>query len=62
MKGIQGNINMLDSSDRSTIKEKAQADHEKANRAIKLETDENDQKRSINKWREILGEDFPTYG
>ena len=62
MKDIQGNINTIDILDRYTLKSKAQADYEKACEAIKYETDEKDHKKSINKWREILGGDFPTYG
>ena len=62
MKDIQGNINMIDILDRYTLKNKAQVDYEKACEAIKYETDEKDHKKSINKWREILGGDFPTYG
>ena len=62
MKDIQGNINTLDILDRYTLKSKAQSDYEKACEAIKYETDEKDHKKSINKWREILGGDFPTYG
>ena len=62
MKEIQGNINTLDILDKYTLKNKAQTDYEKAYEAIQLETEEKDHKKSINKWREILGEDFPTYG
>ena len=62
MKEIQGNINTLDVLDKYTLKNKAQADYKKACEAIMLETEEKDHKKSINKWREILGEDFPTYG
>ena len=62
MKEIQGNINTLDILDKYNLKNKAQTDYEKAYEAIQLETEEKDYKKSINKWREILGEDFPTYG
>ena len=62
MKEIQGNINTLDVLDKYTLKNKAQADYKKACEAIMLETEEKDHKKSINNWREILGEDFPTYG
>ena len=62
MKDIQGNINTIDILDKNTLKEKAQSDYEKACEAIKYETEEKDHKKSINKWREIFGGDFPTYG
>lgn len=62
MKDIQGNINTIDILDKYTLKEKAQSDYEKACEAIKYETKEKDHKKSINKWREIFGGDFPTYG
>ena len=62
LKEIQGDINTLDILDKYTLKFKAQSDYEKACEAIKLETEDKDQKKSINKWREILGGDFPTYG
>lgn len=62
MKDIQGNINTIDILDKYTLKEKAQSDYEKACDAIKYETEEKDHKKSINKWREIFGGDFPTYG
>ena len=62
MKDIQGNINTLDILDRYTLKNKAQTDYEKANEAIRIETVEKDHEKSIKKWSEILGEDFPTYG
>ena len=62
MKEIQGNINTIDILDKYTLKRKAQSDYEKACEAIKFETVENDHEKSINKWGEILGGDFPSYG
>lgn len=62
MKDIQGNINTIDILDKYTLKSKAQSDYEKACDAIKFEIEEKDDKKSINKWREIFGGDFPTYG
>lgn len=62
MKNIQGNINTIDFMDKRALKIKAQSDYEKACEAIKFETEEKNHKKSINKWREIFGEDFPTYG
>ena len=62
IKEIQGDINTIDLLDRYTLKNKAKTDYEKACEAIKYETDDKDHEKSINKWREILGGDFPTYG
>lgn len=61
MKGIQGDINDLSIYDKTAIKQKAQADYEKACDARELER-ENNHKSAISKWGEILGSDFPTYG
>lgn len=62
MKEIQGDINTLDILDKYALKSKANTDYEKACDAIKYETEEKDHKKSINKWGEIFGGDFPTYG
>lgn len=62
IKEIQGDINTVDILDRYTLKNKAKADYEKACEAIKYETDDKNHEKSINKWREIFGGDFPTYG
>lgn len=62
IKEIQGDINTVDLLDRYALKNKANADYEKACEAIKYETEDKDHEKSINKWREILGGDFPTYG
>jgi len=62
MKEIQGDINDLSWTDRFLIQQKAQADYNKACEASNAETQEKDQKKAINKWGEILGGDFPTYG
>ncbi|MEJ7623749.1 MAG: hypothetical protein WKF34_07130 [Pyrinomonadaceae bacterium] len=60
-KNIQGDINSLTWEDRSKIGERAGLDQEKALDARRLESND-DQKGSINKWREIFGGDFPIYG
>lgn len=61
MKEIQGDINNLDFSDKWNLKQKAQADYDKACDARVQESADN-QKEAIKKWGEILGSDFPTYG
>ena len=61
MKEIQGDINNLDFSDKWNLKQKAQADYDKACDAQEQESAGN-QKDAIKKWGEILGSDFPTYG
>jgi len=60
-KGIQGNINTLSVDEKLKIYNRADLDHTRSNEARRLE-DENKHKESINKWREIFGSDFPTYG
>jgi hypothetical protein len=57
-KNIQGNINTLPYYDKLTLSQKARMDYDKACEAVELET----QERSIRKWGEIFGEDFPKYG
>lgn len=61
MKEIQGDINTLDILERYSLKQKAKADYDKACEAIKFEIQDKDHKKSINKWREIFGGDFPEY-
>lgn len=60
-KNIQGNINNLTSDEKLKISNRASSDYEKAKEARRLE-DEEKHKESINKWREIFGNDFPTFG
>lgn len=62
MKEIQGDINTLSWLDRFTLQSKAKSDYEKACQASYAELEEKDQKKAINKWGEVLGGDFPTYG
>lgn len=60
LKGIQGDINTLDSCDKVTLYEKAAIDVEKARNALKLEAD-GEHKQAIKKWGEIFGSTFPEY-
>ena len=61
-KGIQGNLNNLSFEQKKSISEKANWAYEKAKEAISAETSEKNQEKAINKWREIFGKKFPTYG
>lgn len=61
MKGIEGNINTLDSNQKFRFALCAKIDHEKAVNARKAETEEKNQCKAITLWREILGEQFPKY-
>lgn len=60
-KGIQGNLNMLSFDQQNSISDKAIWAYSKANEAISAETKEQDQEKSINKWREIFGSKYPQY-
>lgn len=59
-KNIQGNINNLSWDEKVKISAKASLDYERAKEARAFESDEK-HKESINKWREIFGNDFPEY-
>ena len=61
-KGFQGNLNNLSFVEQYKISSKANDAYTKALKAIYFETQEKDQKKAINKWREILGTEFPIYG
>ncbi|MEJ2901641.1 hypothetical protein WAE58_04370 [Pedobacter panaciterrae] len=61
-KGFQGNLNTLEFEEILKIISKVKEAEEKAREAYKLETVDKDQKRSIEKWAEIFGSDFPVYG
>lgn len=61
MKEIQGDINNLSFSDKIILQSTAMSDYLKACAAWEYEKSSK-QKEAINKWREILGGDFPTYG
>ena len=62
LKRIQGNINDLSTDNRYTVKQKAQNDYDKACSAIDFEMTQKDMRKSISKWGEIFGSDFPKYG
>ena len=59
-KGIQGNINNLSWDEITKISNRAKSDKLKANEARGFESN-NDHEKSINKWREIFGNEFPKY-
>ena len=60
-KGIQGNINSLEVFEKEALAQKAYLDYSKALEAFDLEMKDKDHKKSINKWREIFGSEFPQY-
>lgn len=59
-KGIQGNLNSLTFEERNKIAERAANDYSKSIEARQLE-DNKEMEKSINKWREILGDNFPKF-
>jgi hypothetical protein len=61
-KGFQGNLNNISFVDKIKISQKALDSYTIANEAIRLETQNHNIEKSINKWREIFGESFPKYG
>lgn len=61
-KGFQGELNNLSMDDKIKISVKATDVFQKGNEAIQIETQEKNQEKAINKWREIFGENFPKYG
>lgn len=60
-KGFQGDLNTLTQSERKSISDKADDAYSKGYDAYKIETEEKDQRKAINKWREIFGDSFPKY-
>lgn len=60
-KGFQGDINCLIYEDRKKISAKAFDTYKKGLEAYKIETEENNQEKAINKWRDIFGNEFPKY-
>lgn len=60
-KGFQDDLNTLSFDDKQKISEKAEETYYKGLEAYKFETEEKDQEKSINKWREIFGDNFPEY-
>lgn len=61
-KGIQGDLNKLTFEEKKAISEKATWAYNKARDATNAETQDSDQEKAINKWREIFGSKYPTYG
>lgn len=61
LKGIQGDINTMTVSEREQISARAAADAQMALEARELE-DDGDHRGSINRWRAVFGDAFPTYG
>lgn len=61
-KGIQGDLNKLTYEEKKAISEKSTWAYNKAREATDAETQEANQEKAINKWREIFGAKFPTYG
>jgi len=60
-KGIQGNLNYLTFEQRKSLSEKATWAYNKSVEAIHAETNESNQEKAINKWREIFGNNYPKY-
>ena len=60
-KGIQGDLNNLTYDQKKSISDKAKWAYNKAVEAITAKTNEEDQEKAINKWREIFGNKFPKY-
>lgn len=60
-KNIQGNLNVLSSGQKFSIQQRADKDYQRAYSAWDYEQS-NDMEEAINKWKEVLGNDFPSYG
>jgi len=60
-KGFQTDLNTLSYNDKVKISNKASDTYDKGYEAYKIETEEENQEKAINKWREIFGDDFPKY-
>lgn len=61
LKGFQGELNNLDLSTQNKISELARISSEKAQASISYEIDDKNMKKSINKWKEVFGSNFPDY-
>ena len=61
-KEIQGDINDLEWEQKHKIQQRANSDYIKACNAVTAEITEKNMKKSINLWRDILGNEFPQYG
>jgi len=60
-KRFQGDLNTLSIAERMGIATRANDAFTKGYDAFKLETEEKDQHKAINKWAEIFGDNFPKY-
>jgi len=60
-KEIQGNINTLSYDEQLRIYDRAKDDYDKACDAVREELDYKSHEKSIKKWREVLGSEFPEY-
>ena len=60
-KGFQDDLNYLSYADKIKISNKAKDTYDKALEANRFETQDKNQEKAINKWREIFGNDFPKY-
>ena len=60
-KNIQGDLNKLSNNEKWNLKNKASNILEKTSFAIKAESS-GDIKRALVIWKDIFGDDFPTYG
>jgi len=60
-KGFQGDLNKVEFSDRVMVALRCESDHKKSIEAINFESNK-DMNKSIAKWSEIFGQEFPTYG
>jgi len=60
-KGFQGNLNTLTYLEKTGISTKADDAYSKGYEAYKIETEEKNQSKAINKWSEIFGDKFPKY-
>ena len=61
-KGFQGELNTLDYDTKYKISELAKKSYNNATQAFNFETTEDDMQKAINKWGEVFGSDFPSYG
>lgn len=61
-KNIQGDINTISYIDQRILSQKSHDDYNKACEALEFETQDNNHEKSINKWTEIFGREFPQYG
>lgn len=59
-KGLQGDLNTLSYAEKVKIAERAKLDWTKATEARLLE-EQKEEEKSINKWREIFGDEFPKF-